>query len=70
MSRNYLEIICGNLRLSSIRYFNELMPHQGIEGFRPKENKKEIPQLLDLKSIKYKKTKHLHGLFTEFNLVA
>jgi len=51
-------------------YFNQIRPHQGIEGSVPSLGKIKGAKIFDLKSVKYIKTKHVNGLFTEFQLAA
>jgi len=63
---------------SSIRYFcnkyrgyyNEIRPHQGISGKSPIQLKTMESPVTNLQSVKYKKIKHAHGLFTEFKVAA
>lgn len=52
------------------KYYNEIRPHQGLAGGTPKKIKVISSNIFDLSAVKYKKQKHLHGLFTEFSLVA
>ena len=52
------------------RYFNEKRPHQGINGDTPIENLNIVFAVITLDHVKYKKTRLVHGLFTEFSLVA
>ena len=52
------------------KYYNEKRPHQGINGDTPKENLRIVSEVINLDQMKYKKTRLVHGLFTEFSLVA
>ena len=51
-------------------YFNSHRPHQGILGQTPVGKAEKQTQVVDLNTFKYKKVKHLHGLFTEFKVAA
>ncbi|MBT8374681.1 MAG: integrase core domain-containing protein [Deltaproteobacteria bacterium] len=51
-------------------YYNKIRPHQGLDGGTPKEVRIVASNVFDLNTVKYKKQKHLHGLFTEFSIVA
>ena len=52
------------------KYYNEKRPHQGINGATPIENSRIVSEVTNLHDLKYKKTRLVHGLFTEFSLVA
>jgi len=52
-----------------MKYFNEVRPHQGLEGQVPSLDKKPV-KILNISEIKYNKIRHLNGLFTEFQLVS
>lgn len=49
---------------------SEVRPHQGIDGQIPAKKEIDHSCIIDLSMVKYKKTKHLHGLFTEFKIAA
>ena len=52
------------------KYYNGIRPHQGILGQTPSKLKIENSIIINLSSVRYEKIKHVHGLFTEFKLVA
>ncbi len=51
-------------------YFNEVRPHQGLLGKTPINKILEQSRIVDLCAVRYKKIKHVHGLFTEFKITA
>lgn len=56
-----------------LKYYNHVRPHQGIGGRVPLEFLSEIPVPninVDLNSVKYKKIKHMDGMFAGIKLVA
>lgn len=52
------------------KYYNQKRPHQGIDGNTPIDNLKVIPKITNLNEVRYNRTRLVHGLFTEFSLVA